>query len=57
MKSRDRQSCRSQPPKAARSSPAFLTTWRGEVRERPVSTRRAPLDDPHFIKDAYVTVR
>ena len=23
--------------------PAFLTTWRGEVRERPVSTRLAPL--------------
>ena len=25
--------------------PAFLTTWRGEVRERRVSTRRAPLDE------------
>ena len=25
--------------------PAFLTTWRSEVRERPVSTRRAPLDE------------
>ena len=23
--------------------PAFLTTWRGEVRERPLSTRRVPL--------------
>ena len=26
-----------------RLKPAFLTTWRGEVCERPVSTRRAPL--------------
>ena len=25
--------------------PAFLTTWRSEVRERSVSTRRAPLDE------------
>ena len=25
---------------------AFLIGWRGKVRERPVSTRRAPLDDP-----------
>ena len=23
------------------------------MRERPVSTRRAPLDDPHLINDAY----
>ena len=30
--------------------PAFLTTWRREVRERRVSTRRAPLGDPHSIK-------
>jgi hypothetical protein len=26
------------------SSLAFLITWRGEMRERPVSKRRAPLD-------------
>ena len=31
----------------------FLTGWRGEVRERRVSTRRVPLDAPHSIKDAY----
>ena len=29
--------------KSTPSKPAFLTTWRGEVRERPVSTRRATL--------------
>jgi hypothetical protein len=27
---------------AARHKPAYLTTWRDEVRERPVTTRRAP---------------
>ena len=35
------------------ASPLFSPLWRGEVRERPVNTRRAPLDDPHLIKDAY----
>ena len=29
------------------SSPLFLATRGGEVPERPVSPRRAPLDDPH----------
>jgi len=52
---------------AKKRSPAFLTATcriplpfngfhaplRSEVRERRVSTRRAPLDDPHSIKDAY----
>jgi hypothetical protein len=31
----------------------ILTTRRDEVRERPVSTRLAPLDDPHLINGAY----
>ena len=38
---------------ASEDEPVFLTAWRGEVRARPVSTRRAPLDDPHLINEAY----
>ena len=33
--------------------PRFLTRWRGEVRERPVSTRREPLGEP-FLNNAGV---